>query len=145
LSASRHVFHPPFIYGNQQGGRKGHNTKSRGKKGYRPVLCFIQQTREYLVGKLRKGETINGKETADVIGRIRDHLPGCVQQVLIRADGEFLSWQSVGAAIECRFQFIIANKSCSPIFDPTSWYRPYKRRDIEYNSCMRRQNFVTAN
>jgi hypothetical protein len=29
------------IYGNQQGGRKGHNTKNRGKKAYRPVLCFI--------------------------------------------------------------------------------------------------------
>jgi hypothetical protein len=36
------------IYGNQQGGRKGHNTKNRGKKGYRPVLCFIEQTRECL-------------------------------------------------------------------------------------------------
>jgi len=46
------------IYGNQQGGRKGHNTKNRGKKGYRPVLCFIDETREYLAGKLRKGVTI---------------------------------------------------------------------------------------
>ena len=26
------------LYGHQQGGRKGHNTKHRGKKGYRPVL-----------------------------------------------------------------------------------------------------------
>jgi hypothetical protein len=43
------------LYGDGQGGRKGHNTKNRGKKGYRPVLCFIEQTREYLVGKLRKG------------------------------------------------------------------------------------------
>ncbi len=51
------------LFGNQQGGRKGHNTKNRGKKGYRPVLGFIQQSREYLVGGLRKGETITGKET----------------------------------------------------------------------------------
>jgi hypothetical protein len=42
------------LYGNQQGGRKGHNTKNRGKKGYRPILCFIDETREYLAGKLRK-------------------------------------------------------------------------------------------
>ena len=55
------------LYGNQQGGRKGHNTKNRGKKGYRPVLCFIEQTREYLVGKLRKGETLSGKQTAAFI------------------------------------------------------------------------------
>jgi hypothetical protein len=41
------------LYGSQQGGRKGYNTKHRGKKGYRPVLCFIAQTREYLLGNLR--------------------------------------------------------------------------------------------
>ncbi|MDY6827724.1 MAG: hypothetical protein SVV67_11310, partial [Bacillota bacterium] len=46
------------LYGRQQGGRKGHNTKNRGKKGYRPVLGFIDQTREYIAGKLRAGETI---------------------------------------------------------------------------------------
>ena len=34
------------LYSNQQGGRKCRNTKNRGKKGYRPVLCFIEQTRE---------------------------------------------------------------------------------------------------
>lgn len=55
------------IYGNQQGGRKGHNTKHRGKKGYRPVLCFIEQTREYIYGKLRQGETMSGEDTANVI------------------------------------------------------------------------------
>lgn len=128
------------LYGHQQGGRKGHNTKNRGKKGYRPVLCFIQQTREYLIGKLRKGETISGSEAADLIRRIKDHLPGCVQQVLIRADGEFLSWQSVQAAIKGGFQFIIANKSCRPIFESDRWYRPYKRKHIEYNSCMYKPN-----
>ncbi len=43
------------VYGNQQGGRKGHNIRNRGEKGFRPVLCFIDETREYLAGKLRKG------------------------------------------------------------------------------------------
>jgi len=102
------------LYGHQQGGRKGHNTKHRGKKGYRPVLCFIDETREYLAGKLRKG---------------------CVEKVLLRADGEFLSWKSVQACIAAGFQFIIANKRCDPPFDPNAWYRPWKRKDIEYNSC----------
>ncbi|MGD9324556.1 MAG: hypothetical protein PVG26_11080 [Desulfobacterales bacterium] len=46
------------IFGNQQGGRKGHNTKYRGKKALRPILCFIDETREYLLGNLRKGQTV---------------------------------------------------------------------------------------
>ena len=124
------------LYGDQQGGRKGHNTKHRGKKGYRPVLCFIEQTREYLVGKLRKGETISGKQTAAFIFQIKLHLPGCVRQVLLRADGEFLSWESVQALIQCGFDFIIANKGCDPPFDPKAWYRPWKRKETEYNSCV---------
>jgi len=123
------------LFGNQQGGRKGHNTKNRSKKGYRPVLCFIDETREYLVGKLRKGVTISGNEAAAFITKIKNHLPGCVQQVLLRADGEFLSWDSVAAAIEAGFQFIIANKGCKPPFDPKGWCRPWKRKDIQYNSC----------
>ena len=123
------------IYGNQQGGRKGHNKKNRGKKGYRPVLCFIDETREYLAGKLRKGVTINGEECAAFTKTIKAQLPGCVKQVLLRADGEFLSWQSVQAAIEAGFQFIIGNKGCNPPFDSNGWYRPWKRKDIEYNSC----------
>ncbi len=53
----------------------------------------------------------------------------------MRADGEFLSWESVQACIAAGFQFIIANKRCDPPFDPTAWYRPWKRKDIEYNSC----------
>lgn len=46
------------LFGNQQGGRKGYNPKNRGKKSYRPVVCFIDETREYIIGKLRKGSTI---------------------------------------------------------------------------------------
>ncbi len=124
------------LYGHQQGGRKGHNSKNRGKKGYRPVLCFIDETREYLLGKLRKGETISGEEVAKFIKNIKMHLPGCVKKVLFRGDGEFFSWQSVKACIEEGFAFIIANKGASPPFDPKTWYRPKKRKPYEYNSCI---------
>jgi hypothetical protein len=124
------------LYGNQQGGRKGHNTKNRGKKGYRPVLCFIEQTREYVIGKLRKGDTLSGIQTAALIPQIKDHLPGCVRQVLLRADGEFQSWESVRAATSCGFDFVFANKACSPLFKRDAWYRPWKQRDLEYNSCV---------
>jgi hypothetical protein len=124
------------VYGSQQGGRKGHNTKHRGKLGLRPILGFIEETHEYLVGKLRKGVSVTGKEAAAFIADIANHLPGCVQEVLLRADGEFLSWDSVQAAIQAGFDFIIANRGCTPVFDPGSWYRPSKRKAIEYNSCI---------
>jgi len=123
------------VYGHQQGARKGHNTQHRGKLGLRPLLGFIEETREYLVGKLRKSATVSGKEAGAFIADIKNHLPGCVKQVLLRADGEFLSWDSVKAAIQAGYDFIIANKGCTPVFDPSGWYRPCKRKAIEFNSC----------
>jgi hypothetical protein len=51
-------------------------------------------------------------------------------------NGEFLSWQSVAAYMEAGFDFIIANKGCHPSFDPNNWYRPWKRKNIQYNSCV---------
>ena len=124
------------VFGNQQGAKKGHNTKHRGKKGFRPILCFIEQTREYLHGKFRRGETISGQETAAFIAQIRDQLPKCVKQILIRADAEFQSWESVYECIKAGFNFIIANKRCNPPFDPKLWYQPYKKQPYWFNSCL---------
>jgi hypothetical protein len=101
----------------------------------RPWKLFSATSRA-VAKELRKGQTVSGKEAADFIKKINNHLPGCVQQVLLRADGEFLSWQSIAACIEAGFDFIIANKGCNPPFDPHSWYRPFKRKNIEYNSCV---------
>ena len=124
------------VYGSQQGIRKGYNPRNRGKKGYRPVLAFIDETREYLLGKLRKGETLSGKEAAVFVKGIKRQLPGCVKKVLLRADAEFFSWQTVCAAMEEGFDFIIANKRAKPPFDPKTWYRPWKRKFFEFNGCI---------
>ena len=124
------------LYGHQQGGRKGHNTSHRGKKGYRPVLAFIEQTRECLLGRLRKGETLSGPEAAAFIHKIKRHLPANCQRVLLRGDGEFLSRNSVAAATQEGFEFIFGNKVCQPVFDEHRWYRPRKQSAAEYNSCL---------
>ena len=64
------------IYGKQQGGRKGHNTKNRGKKGFRPVLGFIEETREYIAGKLRVGETMGERRLGSLSGVLRNTFLG---------------------------------------------------------------------
>jgi hypothetical protein len=123
------------LFGNQEGGRKGHNTKHRGKKGYRPVLCFIEETREYLAGKLRKGATISGKDVAAMIKSFRKYLPACVQNAILRGDGEFLSWDAVKAAEDEGYVYIFGNKGCKPTFDPTKWYTVRGHGLAEYNEC----------
>jgi len=124
------------VFGEQQGARVGHNPRNRGKKGYRPIVAFIEQTREYVFGKLRTGKTVSGEESAKFIKEIGRQLPGCVKRVLVRADSEFFSWESIEALIDQRYDFIISAKSCKPPFDPKGWYRPGKTENIEYNECI---------
>jgi len=121
------------VYGEIEGSRKGHNTKHRGKKGLRPVLLFIEQTREYICGSQRRGETITNIEVARQILEIDKLLPVCVKNVLIRGDGEFIGWESIAACKRRGYSFIFGNRRCSPSFPNDRWYR-YK--DFEYNEVL---------
>ena len=121
------------VYGAIEGARKGHNTKHRGKKGLRPVLCFLEETREYLSGTQRRGETIRNEEVARQIRQFRPQLPACVREVHVRGDGEFIGWDSVKACLDEGFFFTFGNKRCSPLFPDDGWYR---HGDYEYNECV---------
>lgn len=120
------------VYGAIEGARKGHNTKHRGKPGLRPVLCFLEETREYLCGTQRRGETIRNDEVARQIRQFRQQLPESVREVHVRGDGEFIGWESVQACLEEGFRFTFGNKRCEPPFPEARWYRHGKD---EYNEC----------
>ena len=121
------------VYGAIEGARKGHNPKHRGKKGLRPVLCFLAETREYLCGTQRRGETISGKEVAHQIRQFRGLLPECVRRVRVRGDGELIGWDSVQACLDEGFTFTFGNKRCNPSFPDDGWYR---HGDYAYNECV---------
>ena len=121
------------IYGDIQGAHKGHNTKHRGKKGLRPVLCFLDETREYLCGTQRRGQTITGKEVARQIQSFRWYLPDYVEEILACGDGEFISWESVCECEKSGFSYIFGNRRCTPPFPENRWYR---HKEYEYNECL---------
>jgi len=121
------------VYGDIEGARKGHNTKHRGKKGLRPVLCFLEETREYVCGTQRRGETIRNEEVARQIRQFRGQMPACVREIHVRGDGEFIGWESVAACLDEGFSFTFGNKSCHPPFLDEGWYR---HGEYEYNECV---------
>jgi hypothetical protein len=118
------------VYGKIEGARKGHNSKHRGKKALRPVLLFIEQTREYLIGEQRRGETMSDAEVAQLIRQIPRYLPSSIRKVLIRGDAEFIGPLTLQACEECGFFYVFANKSAKPAFAEKAWYRHQKH---EYN------------
>lgn len=121
------------VYGAIEGARKGHNPKHRGKKGLRPVLCFLAETREYLCGTQRRGETMCMEEMARLIHQFRRLLPECVRVVRAHADGEFIGWESVQACLDEGFLFTFGNKRCAPSFPEHGWYR---HGTHAYNECV---------
>ena len=121
------------VYGRIEGARRGHNPKHRGKKGLRPVLCFVAETREYLCGTQRRGRTMSGKETARQIRRFRKLLPDCVKVIRVHGDGEFLGRDGIKACKEAGLRYPFANHRCEPPFPEDGWYR-YKA--YEYNECV---------
>lgn len=120
------------VYGDVEGGKVGYNTKHRGKKGLRPIFLFVAETREFLCGTQRKGSTLEGREAANEIRKIRTQLPTCVKTVLIRADGEMTNQESVEACENEGFSYILGNKRCTPKFPKDGWYR---HGEDEYNEC----------
>jgi len=121
------------VYGNIEGARKGHNTRHRGKKGLRPVLLFIEETREYLCGTQRRGETMSNEEVAKQISQIGKLIPDTVEEVVVRGDGEFIGWDSVKACMEKGYYFIFGNKRCNPPFPKDGWYT---KGAYEYNEVV---------
>jgi hypothetical protein len=124
------------VYGDIEGARKGHNRKHRGKKGLRPALAFIAETKEYFFGKLRQGTTMNGDEVKTFIKAFKSLLPGCVTKVIIRADSEFFSQDAVIACEEEIYRFIIFVKVTQPSFVSNRWYSLRGRPGVEYNSSV---------
>jgi hypothetical protein len=77
------------VYGSQQDARKRYTPQHLGKSACRPILCFMDETREYLIDKLRKGSAITREVAATIIKKIRAHLPGCLKKILFQGDEEF--------------------------------------------------------
>ncbi len=114
------------VYGHIEGGRMGHT----GRKGLRPVLCFINETREYLCGSQRQGTTMTNQEVLEQIREFPSLLPKQVHKVQVRADAEFIGWKGIQACEEAGYTYIIGSRRCTPVFQKNGWYH---HGDYEYN------------
>ena len=95
------------LYGRQMGGRKSYNPKNKGKRSYQPILTFLAETREYLMGGLRNGDRPTGRQIAAHLESAFRTLPGGVKKILARADSGFYCWEAVEAYEKAACQFVI--------------------------------------
>ena len=105
------------LFGQQMGARKGYNPQHRGKKSYQPILTFLAETREYLMGELHNGDRPSGAQIARHLERTAAALPAGVETVYARADSGFYCREAVEAYEERGWQFIVSARKTARLIE----------------------------
>jgi len=105
------------LFGQQMGARKSYNPQHRGKKSYQPILTFLAETREYLMGELHNGDRPSGAQIARHLERASAALPKGVERVYARADSGFYCCEAVEAYERRGWQFIISARKTARLVE----------------------------
>jgi len=151
------------LYGRQMGGRKSYNPRNKGKRSYLPILTFIAETREYLMGGLRNGDRPTGREVAEHLESAFRALPAGVERIFARADAGFYCREAVEAYQKAGCQFVIvaqkttrlveqlrqaewkpspktdADAQCEFFYQPEGWGRPYRFVALRYEKKQKKK------
>ena len=121
------------LFGQQMGARKGYNPRHKGKKIYQPILTFLAETREYVMGELHNGDRPSGAQIARHLDRAGAALPSGVETVYARVDSGFYCWEAVEAYERRSWQFIIAARKTVPLVDAlkAAAWKPSPRTDAD--------------
>lgn len=118
--------HVKTVYGNQQRAKVGYNPKKPGRKSYHPLFCFIGETRDFLLGKFRAGNTHSSTGAIEFLKACLRLIPKCVIQVYLRGDSGFYSFaflrflesRGIKYAIAVRIYSTIQMKLCGLDYRP---------------------------
>jgi hypothetical protein len=121
------------LFGHQMGARKGYNPQHKGKKSYQPILTFVAETREYLLGELHNGDRPSGAQIARHLERAWAALPAGVETVYARADSGFYCWEAVEGYDKHHCQFIISARKTGRLVDElkAARWKPSPRTDAD--------------
>ncbi len=121
------------LFGQQMGARKGYNPQHKGKKSYQPILTFLAETREYLMGELHNGDRPSGAQIARHLERASAALPKGVEMVYGRADSGFYCCEAVEAYERRGWQFIISARKTARLVEAlkAAEWKPSPRTDAD--------------
>jgi hypothetical protein len=121
------------LFGKQMGARKGYNPQHKGKMSYQPILTFLNETREYVMGELHNGDRPSGVQIARHLDSAVGALPAGVETVYARADSGFYCWEAVESYEKHHCQFIIAARKTARLVEAlkAATWKPSPRTDAD--------------
>jgi hypothetical protein len=102
--------HVRTVYGNQQRAKVGYNPKKPGRKSYHPIFCFIGETRDFLLGKFRAGNTHSCTGAGEFLKACLKLIPNGVMQLYLRADSGFYSFDFLRLLEKRHIKFAVVVK-----------------------------------
>jgi hypothetical protein len=121
------------LFGQQMGARKGYNPQHKGKNSYQPMLTFLAETREYVMGELHNGDRPSGAQIARHLERAWAALPPGVETVYARADSGFYCREAVESYEKRGCQFIISARKTARLVEAlkAAEWKPSSRTDAD--------------
>lgn len=107
--------HVRTVYGNQQRAKVGYNPKKPGRKSYHPLFCFIGETRDFLLGRFRAGNTNSSTGAIEFLKTCLGLIPKWVMQLYVRADSGFYSFEFLWFLEKRRIKYAVAVRLYSTI------------------------------
>ena len=133
--------HVKTVYGKQQRADVGYNPKKPGRKSYHPLFCFIGETRDYLLGKLRAGSKYTSAGTIPFLKECLKIIPNHIRQLYVRGDSGFYSGPHLFFLEQKKIRYAIAVKLYPTIQKQLGGleYRDigYGVEVSEYEQCLR--------
>jgi hypothetical protein len=102
--------HVKTVYGKQQRAKVGYNPKKAGRKSYHPLLCFIGETRDFLMGRFRAGNKYTSNGAVDLLKECLQILPKHIKQLYLRADSGFYSFDFLSFLERRHIKYAVAAK-----------------------------------
>ena len=121
------------LYGHQMGGRKSYNPKNKGKRSYQPILTFLAETREYLMGGLRGGDRATGRQIAAHLESAFRALPAGRGRKSWGGPIRLLCWEAVEAYEKAACQFVIVARKTRRLVErlQQAEWKPSPRSDAD--------------
>ena len=94
-------------YGKQQRTGRGYNPKKKGRRSYHPLLCFIEETRDYLAGMLRSGKHHTSYQVIPFVKGILKKLSAHIRKIRLRTDSKFFDLDLLKLLVKRSVEFYI--------------------------------------
>jgi hypothetical protein len=99
------------LWGHQEGAEKGYNDIKRGNRCYHPILAFVYETKEFLHGILKSGDSYCANGAVEFIKELKTMIPYGIYNIIFRADNGFFSQETLKYLENMKIKIVKLNTS----------------------------------